>query len=234
MSRKPKYKLKKSFLLKEYQKNKKSTTQIANQIGCSTNTVNFWIKKHKIPLRKQGTHRIRDIVGETFGNWTVLKQAESDPRTKYSRWLCRCNCGTELIIHYGGLLSGKRNRCRRCFAVSKINKEELKDTIWSKIKYGAEKRKIPFTITKDEAYKLFLKQGKKCNLTGWDIEFAHTITLYFKGGNTASLDRIDSKQGYCLGNVQWVHKHVNIMKNKFEQIYFYKLCRAVSQHKKRS
>lgn len=47
---------------------------------------------------------------------------------------------------------------------------------------------------------------------------------------TASLDRIDSDQGYILGNIQWVHKIVNIMKQDTVQSEFIGWCRAVVAH----
>jgi hypothetical protein len=49
-----------------------------------------------------------------------------------------------------------------------------------------------------------------------------------KQGRTASLDRVDSVTGYIPSNVQWVHKDINLMKNRFGQAYFRELCRRVS------
>ena len=45
---------------------------------------------------------------------------------------------------------------------------------------------------------------------------------------TASLDRIDSSKGYVIGNVQWVHKDINIMKNKFDNQYFIDMCKKIA------
>jgi hypothetical protein len=46
---------------------------------------------------------------------------------------------------------------------------------------------------------------------------------------TASLDRIDSSKGYIEGNVQWIHKHINKMKNNFNESYFIEICKKISQ-----
>lgn len=43
-----------------------------------------------------------------------------------------------------------------------------------------------------------------------------------------SLDRIDSKKGYVVGNVQWVHKDINRMKNTFPQDYFIQVCKQIA------
>ena len=82
------------------------------------------------------------------------------------------------------------------------------------------RRPIELAITIQQAWELFLAQGRKCALSGEPIAFPRINAE--KG--TASLDRIDSNLGYVLGNVQWVHKDVNIMKNKFDQDYFIGLC----------
>lgn len=52
------------------------------------------------------------------------------------------------------------------------------------------------------------------------------------GGYSASLDRIDSKKSYTVDNVQWVHKDVNWMKNKFDQDYFIEMCGRIADHQK--
>jgi hypothetical protein len=59
--------------------------------------------------------------------------------------------------------------------------------------------------------------------------------LSFAGSNsvsesetTASLDRIDSSKGYIEGNLQWVHKDVNIMKMDLSQVEFIDYCVKVA------
>ena len=81
-------------------------------------------------------------------------------------------------------------------------------------------------ITIQEAWDLFLEQDRKCALTGLDIVFGPRD----KGGNTASLDRIDSTKGYIKGNVQWVHKDINRMKFDLNQERFIELCKKVTEY----
>lgn len=47
---------------------------------------------------------------------------------------------------------------------------------------------------------------------------------------TASLDRIDSTKGYVEGNVQWIHKRLNIMKGKSTDVTFIKDCERVVRY----
>ena len=75
---------------------------------------------------------------------------------------------------------------------------------------------------------LYIQQNKKCALTDLDIDMKlKDDTAYDGYRQIASLDRIDSNLGYCTGNVQWVHKDVNIMKNKFDQDYFLNICNLI-------
>ena len=111
---------------------------------------------------------------------------------------------------------------------------ELPMDFFNHIRQGATKPQKyreakEFTITIEYAWELYLKQGRKCALSGMDIGF-----LEREGSRgrrcSASLDRIDSAKGYVEGNVQWVHKHVNIMKNKYPLDYFLKLCHLIAQN----
>ena len=69
---------------------------------------------------------------------------------------------------------------------------------------------------------LWESQNELCALTGWPIQFGATGVE-----QTASLDRIDSSLGYTEGNVQFVHKDVNISKYEHRQDYFIAMCKAV-------
>ncbi len=80
----------------------------------------------------------------------------------------------------------------------------------------------------EDLWKLFLQQNKKCALSG--IELTFSKIRKDTTGKTISLDRIDSSKGYVPGNVQFVHKHINIMKNKFDQDYFISLCKSIINH----
>ena len=71
-------------------------------------------------------------------------------------------------------------------------------------------------------YAILSFQEFKCALTGWDIDAKNVAK------NTASLDRIDSSIGYVEGNVQWVHKMVNMCKQQYTQEEFLSMCDAVS------
>lgn len=66
----------------------------------------------------------------------------------------------------------------------------------------------------------------KCALSGINLILGHE-----KDGKTictASLDRIDNNMGYVNGNVQWVHKDINFMKQDLTQLEFLNYCRLIA------
>jgi len=97
--------------------------------------------------------------------------------------------------------------------------EDISGWYWSNVQNNAKKRKLPFDLTKEYVWDLFLKQDKKCVLSGEPICFNSNHWKDKKNG-TASLDRKDSSKGYIEGNVQWVHKDVNYMKQSMSDEEF--------------
>lgn len=100
---------------------------------------------------------------------------------------------------------------------------DISGSIFGFIRINAKDRNLEFSITIEYIWNLFLKQNKKCAITN--------KTLYFdKKNKTASLDRIDSSKGYIEGNVQWVHKDINLMKHKLSMKELIDLCQLVVDH----
>lgn len=91
---------------------------------------------------------------------------------------------------------------------------------------GKGSKKRTGSITIEDVYLLWVKQEKKCALSGVDIGFKNLKT----GGHTCSIDRIDSKGEYTLDNIQLVHKDVNRMKNAFQQSYFIEMCKLIAKN----
>jgi hypothetical protein len=105
---------------------------------------------------------------------------------------------------------------------------EISSQFWSRIKGHAKARTLPFEISIEEGWSLFLAQNRLCALTGDPLQFGKTVKEQRAGKTTASLDRIDSKLGYVLGNVQWVHKTVNLLKMDLPQQEFIEWCQKVA------
>jgi hypothetical protein len=170
-----------------------------------------------------------DLSEKRFGKVEVKSFAYIGPKGA-THWNCHCDCGNDFIIR-GSYLTGGTKSCG-CL-VSKIGTNhagfrgcgELPLTYWGRIKEGAERRGTKFSISIDYAWDLFIKQNRECAITGLPLQLFSRANK--KQNGDASLDRIDSSKGYIEGNVQWVHKDINMMKGKYNQPYFIEMCRKV-------
>lgn len=155
-----------------------------------------------------------NLIGKRFGKLTVIEFLKTDKQRR-AIWKCKCDCGNyhtassrHLIGNHvkscGCLLSliGENNRSWKGFG-------EISLSRFNKMKTEAKRRKIDFELNIEYCWALFLKQNRKCNLSGIPIQFQSKNRIF--DGN-ASLDRIDSSKGYITNNVQWLHKDVNHMK----------------------
>lgn len=181
-----------------------------------------------------------NVIGKQFGKLKVIKE-HSKTRNGHLRYVCECECGNVANILLTHLRQGTSKSCG-CVNKNKIgqnNKQwggygEISGNFWYILKRNGEgtrgRKKIDFDITIEHIWELFLKQNRKCLLSGIELVFPKH---YQDKSYTASLDRIDSSKGYIIGNVQWVHKDINIMKNKFQQDYFINVCNLISLNNKK-
>lgn len=178
----------------------------------------------------------KQLVGKTFGKLTVLSVGEKQ-KDGQRLWLCHCTCGQEKFITTAALTL---RRAESCGCTGKSGSKNCKWTgfgeisggYWSSLKACAKTRDIPFDLNIKNAWDLFLKQDRKCALSGVDICFGNVGLPYGKRHSTvsASLDRIDSRKSYSLSNVHWCHKIVNLMKRDLPIDLFIRWCSAVSAH----
>jgi hypothetical protein len=98
---------------------------------------------------------------------------------------------------------------------------------WYTIIYGAKSRNLELKITIEDVWDLYLKQNKKCALTGWPVLYSQD-----RKETTASLDRIDSTKGYTKDNIQILHRLVNKLKLDCSQDMFLKMCKDIAKNSK--
>lgn len=172
---------------------------------------------------------------------------------------CKCSCGTIKDVVYQHITSGKSKSCgcirdalslqrikelnnikhpmgqgNRCGPGGRNNWKGSKNNLISgsylcDIKCRSKKRGYEFDIDIDYIEELLIQQKFRCALSGISIQ-VEFVGKSCKDGIIASLDRIDSTKGYIRGNVQWVHKDINWMKQEFAQERFIELCKAVANN----
>lgn len=114
--------------------------------------------------------------------------------------------------------------------VENLKKGSQKDEL-SPFRYHLRKSKSrnqEFNINLKYLKEVWENQKGKCIYTGVELE-----DWKDKGNNsmyTASLDRIDSNKGYVIGNVQFVSKNINYMKNSLSHEETVELCKIISEY----
>lgn len=80
------------------------------------------IRKRKSPSKTQ----IIDLTGQTFNHFVVLKRVENDLHNN-PQWLCKCVCGTELIV------LGSSLRCNRTKSCGCKRKKDITGQIFHRL-----------------------------------------------------------------------------------------------------
>jgi len=182
--------------------------------------------------------KLKNLAGKKFHFLEVIKRAGSN-RQGGSTWLCRCECGKEKI-YSSDHITRKKSPVKSCGCRATLTGP--RNPLWKgageisgnwfythvlRERKQSKRTKIEVDLTVEEAWELFLKQDRKCALSGVALTIADTA-IY----NDASIDRIDSSKGYTINNIQWVHKHINFMKRTYSQSYFIEMCRKVANKHK--
>lgn len=131
---------------------------------------------------------------------------------------------------------GIQSYCIECSKIKTINyySKDCENKFWTKLykdlKRNAKTRNIEIheDITKKYLVELFKTQNGNCNLTNISMT---TEFIPYKGRNkriyNSSVDRIDSKKGYTIENIQLVCSIVNTMKWDLDNNDFIDICHKV-------
>lgn len=192
----------------------------------SKQTLWRWLDENNISRIKRKYKR-KDLTNMKFGYLTVIRYchwSEFNTRKDKTMWLCKCECGKERLVDSYSLTHNKIISCGcKNYEALYSGVGDLSGTYYNACKKGARLRNLDFNVSIDFLWDLYLKQNKKCALSGLDIVLEKQYKNNHKN-QTASLDRIDSSKGYVEDNVQWVHRDLNFLKNNRNEKYLYDIC----------
>lgn len=172
--------------------------------------------------------RTTDIIGKKYFKLLVISLSEKRDNN-YLYYNCLCDCGKTCVRKGTELRNGRIKSCGcNNYGLTLVSKY-IALISWTQMKRGARVRNLDFTITSDYLDCLWERQEQRCSLTNREITLPKTANDAAKYIYTASLDRINSDLGYIEGNVQWVHKDINLMKWKTSQDRFIELCSLVAK-----
>lgn len=148
--------------------------------------------------------------------YTTGRRVDGSP--KYNSWCKACISKKQASYH------------KRTWGEDKLKYTAFKRTksTRSYLQYlrakAVQRKKSGAVISVDALELLWQTQQGLCALTGWPMtmELANGVVP-----TNCSLDRIDSGQGYVVGNVQLVCRAANIAKSDLSTADFVKMCRAV-------
>lgn len=226
----------KEYLIDKYVNQQLTCMEIAKELNVRYGTIVRRLKEYEIPRNRNKKKNVikgkrfglnaLDLTGQKFGSLTAIETVtDLDNRLK---WKCVCDCGGSTSIRPYSLVKGITKSCKKCFASKESYRtgyKEINGELWKNMKNSARKRRLEFNITIEQIWLLFLKQNRKCAISGVDIKFSTN-----RKEQNASLDRIDSSKGYNINNVQWVHKQINYMKQSLSDEDFINWCRIVTNY----
>lgn len=218
----------------------KTLSEIGEIAGCDLTTVKDYLVKNNVQIRPRGVPKQIFKVREIIGNWEVLSEETkglSSSNKSYGQF-CKCTrCGYEAWVDLVKAKNKISNKCQKCKSSKLLNDDGtinynyvIKEYYFNQhIKKNLERRSkvntLEFNLTPEYLLELFEKQNRKCAISEINLD----IRVIKSDDLLLSLDRIDSNIGYIEGNVQWVHKDINMMKQSYSLDYFKKMCCKVAE-----
>ncbi len=168
-------------------------------------------------------------IGEKQGQLIIIDVYKKEKNNRIG-YLCKCTCGGTKCIdkkyfdqYKPQTCNSKADRRRRIIGSNNSNWRgcgEIPGRYLSAIKISAKNRNLIFNLKIEDLWEQYKLQNGMCAISGMQLDI----------DANASIDRIDSSKGYIKDNIQWVHKHINIMKNSQTMNQFLNICRIITEY----
>jgi hypothetical protein len=188
---------------------------ICEELNISKTTFSRLMKEFSIKR-----NRTKPFLNQKIDSITVISRNNG-------KYKFLCDCGNSFVSRYSHITQLKIKECCECRKKKYYEYYGIiPKSYWNTVISGSQSRGIEFNLTPIEASNIF---NGKCSLSGVDIFFLDINKNILE--QTASLDRIDSNLGYNKDNIQWLHKDVNRLKNKYSQEDFLRFVKRIYEFK---
>lgn len=180
--------------------------------------------------------RLINEIGNEYGKLKVISRGEDSihngGKRVEARWNCECKCGKFVLARGSDLRQYRYNSCGCHKGLDRYKGyNDLSSTYICVLKKHAKDLDMEYSLSMEYLWDLLVEQEFRCAITGIAIKLNRNYAIEKYKNQTASLDRIDSKKPYIIGNVWWVHKEINKLKVNFGLDRFIELCELVAKNK---
>ena len=123
----------------------------------------------------------KDLTGMKFGRLTVIERRTSN-KGRNTRWLCKCECGNEIITRGDGLINGHTTSCG-CFQKERVSETKWKGGITS---ISSHLRGLP--IVSQWRKDTYVRENNRCQLTGKKVHGGNSDVHHLYSFNMIVID----------------------------------------------
>ncbi len=158
----------------------------------------------------------KDLTGKKFGLLTAIEQS-GETSWRNILWKCKCQCGNEVVVPSGKLVSGRKHDCG-CMETINRSKAASKHGITA----GGKPRtfiiwngmKSRCNNPKSVSYKNYGARGIKICEEWMTYENFHKWAIANGYADGLEIDRIDNNGNYCPSNCRWITQAENRKKTR--------------------